>query len=66
MKEQKQIRVVAIANGFDGVALREPGDEFTMPADVMTAKVDGGQVIAPTWFKPVGAERRPAAVEDLA
>lgn len=67
------IRVVAIGRGFDGTALREPGEEFTMPESIMTAKVEkvkdeagketGKEVIIPpTWFKPVKAG--PAVLAD--
>jgi hypothetical protein len=61
----KTIRVVATLRGFDGVSIREPGEEFTMPADTMTAKKEpDGKVIAPTWFKPIGSAARETADED--
>lgn len=75
-KDVKMIRVVAIGRGFDGTALREPGEEFSMPESIMTAKVeklkglDGketGQTVTipPTWFKPVKAGQ-PALADELA
>jgi len=75
-KDVKMIRVVAIGRGFDGTALREPGEEFVMPESIMTAKVENEKdvlgketgkkiTIAPTWFKPVKAGQ-PALADDLA
>ena len=75
-KDVKMIRVVAIGRGFDGTALREPGEEFVMPESSMTAKTEiekdalGKEtgrkiVIPPTWFKPVKAGQ-PALADDLA
>lgn len=59
----KTIRVVAVLRGFDGISIREPGEEFTMPAEAMTAKKDDGKIIPPTWFKPVGAKITDDATE---
>lgn len=48
------MRVIATAQGYDGIQIREPGDEFDMPEDSE----------ASTWFKPVGrAEQAPAATK---
>lgn len=74
-KDVKMIRMVAIGRGFDGTALREPGEEFTMPESAMTAKVEVERdalgketgkktIIAPTWFKPVKAGQPAAALAD--
>ena len=75
-KDVKMIRVVAVGRGFDGTALREPGEEFNMPEATMTAKVEmekdalgketGRKItIPPTWFKPVKAGQ-PVLADDLA
>jgi hypothetical protein len=77
MSNTKMIRVVAIARGFDGVSLREPGEEFTMPESAMTAKVENEKdvlgketgkkiVIPPSWFKPVKAGQPAVLADDLA
>lgn len=56
------IRVIAIAQGFDNVALREPGDEFDVPDDVFDRRPkldEHGQPVKdqyydlPHWFEPV-------------
>ncbi len=41
----KTIRVVAIERGFDNTLIREPGDEFDMPADT--------RIDTESWFVPV-------------
>ncbi len=51
------MRVVATSIGFDGVKLREIGEEFDLPDDVGPGD----------WFKPVDppkAKRRKAAEAD--
>jgi hypothetical protein len=55
------MRVIATATGYDGVCLREPGDEFDMPngsCDPVPVRDANGRVVQgkfepETWFKPV-------------
>lgn len=42
------MKVVALELGFDNVALRQPGDEFELPEELV---LQGG----PAWFEPVDA-----------
>jgi hypothetical protein len=61
------IRVIAIAQGFDNVALREIGDEFDMPDHVFERRPkldEKGQPIPgqfhepPSWFEPIDRSER--------
>ena len=61
------IRVIAIETGFDGVALREPGAVFDMPADVFDKRPrlnEHGEPIKdqfyepPHWFEPVDKSKK--------
>lgn len=42
------MKVIALELGFDNVALRQPGDEFELPEELV---LQGG----PSWFEPVAA-----------
>lgn len=68
------VRVVATGKGFDGIQVRNEGDEFDMPESVFdkrTRKVlnASGQVIgeeaypAPSWFKKKEAATAKAAAK---
>lgn len=61
------MRVIAIETGFDGVAVRNTGDEFDMPDDVFERRPrlnEKGEPIAgqfyepPSWFEPVDRSAR--------
>lgn len=64
------MRVVATARGFDGITLRDEGQEFDVPDNVFDkrpmrdkdGKPTGEFYPAPSWFKRV--ERKPAAKEE--
>lgn len=67
------IRVIAIAQGFDNVALREIGDEFDMPDDVFERRPrldEKGQPIPnqyyepPNWFEPVDRAHKDQVAEE--
>lgn len=66
------IHVIAIAQGFDGVALREPGDVFEMPDDVFEPRprlnADGeptGRFYEPpSWFEPVDKSLKEKVEQD--
>jgi hypothetical protein len=76
VKEQvKNVRVKATARGFDGICVREPGDEFDMPETVFAPRPkrdDKGKVVpdefydAPSWFEKAGkpAQTGPASGTD--
>jgi hypothetical protein len=49
-----KITVKALMRGYDGIAIRNPGDVFEMSADLVKAGA--------AWFAPVEAAR-PAPVE---
>ena len=59
------MRVVAIRRGLFGGAVYEPGEEFNVPDEVMTAKRDvDGHPVPPRWFKEVEPEKvEPEKVE---
>ena len=67
------MRVVATSIGYDGVCLREPGDEFDMPngsCDPVPQKDAAGKAIPgqfepATWFKPVKAAKGEQEAKDL-
>lgn len=81
MEKDKMVRCVATGRGHDGIQIREPGEEFDMPASVLSHRValtdDKGkptgefEVRKPSWFKAkkeAAPEAKSAAesVEDLA
>lgn len=47
------MRVVATRTGFDGIAIRNEGDEFNAPKDA-----EGKPIAKASWYKPV--ETKPA------
>lgn len=60
-KEVERVQVVATKQGYDNVALREPGDVFTVPADWLNRPH--------SWFqkavtRPVTAVEVVAATDD--
>ena len=49
------MRVIATAVGFDGMAVRNPGDEFDINVDEKV--FDKGSKSKPSWFEPVRTVR---------
>lgn len=71
MAENKKVRVVATARGFDGVTLREPGDEFDVDESMFAERFrtvgPGGVKLdppekydPPSWFEKVVPKAKPA------
>lgn len=73
MEQKKMVRVVATGKGFDGVCVREPDEEFDMPASVFdkrerkdaSGKVVGEPYAAPSWFKAAEAKGEKKDGKDL-
>ena len=49
------MRVIATAVGFDGMAVRNPGEEFDINVDEKV--FDKGSKSKPSWFEPVRTVR---------
>lgn len=69
----KSIRVVATGRGYDGITVREPGDEFDVPAalfdkvpqrDEKNKVIEGEFKPAPSWIKPKEAGKPQAKLTD--
>lgn len=69
------VRVVATARGHDGLAVREPGEEFDVPETLLKHEVkltdDKGkptgevQERKASWFKPVVKKAAPESEEAI-
>jgi len=72
MEKVKMVRVVATERGHDGIQVREPGEEFDMPENVLTHKIaltdEKGkptgdyEVRKASWFK---AKKESESLDDL-
>lgn len=68
MKEVKMVSVIATAKGYDGLVVREPGEEFMVPSTMFDKrprmgpdkKPDGTFYDPPSWFKKKSHEREKA------
>lgn len=68
MRDVKMVAVIATEQGYDGLVVRQPGEEFYMP-ETMFAKTerlgadkkhDGTYYDPPSWFKRKSSEREKA------